>query len=281
MPVLSPGSIGRTCSSWPSGIADAERLAPQVAAVADVDDEPRGQRVDHGDADAVQATGDLVAAAAELAAGVQHGQRHGDRGHVLAGCGVGGDAAAVVLDPDAAVGGEGEHDPVAVSRPAPRRPRCPRSPRSGGAGRAHRWSRCTCPDACAPPRAPRGPGSRRRRTSCPRAGGWSTRTVVRQALGECPRTAGQPRRVPARGPLLLGCDMQKVAASVSERPNQPYYPSTARKPLRDPGNGGTGPGNVPILAAQSHIGRARRGSYGSPYVRVARRSAQRGVVGQP
>ena len=34
---------------------------------------------------------------------------------LLAGCGVGGDAAAVVLDPDRAVGLQGEHDPVAVA----------------------------------------------------------------------------------------------------------------------------------------------------------------------
>ena len=36
-------------------------------------------------------------------------------GMLLAGCGVGGDAAAVVLDPDAAVGCRVTHDPVAVA----------------------------------------------------------------------------------------------------------------------------------------------------------------------
>ena len=74
-----------------------------------------GQRVDHRDADAVQAAGHLVAAAAELAAGVQHRQRHREGGHVLARGGVGRDAATVVLDPDAAVGLERQHDAVAVA----------------------------------------------------------------------------------------------------------------------------------------------------------------------
>ena len=97
------------------GDADREALAPQVAAVPDLDDEVAGERVDDRDADAVQAAGDLVAAAAELAAGVQHGQRHRHGRHLLARRGVGGDAAAVVLDADRAVGGEGDDDPVAVA----------------------------------------------------------------------------------------------------------------------------------------------------------------------
>ena len=97
------------------GHAEAEGLAPQVAAVADLGVQVGRQRVDDRDADAVQATGHLVAAAAELAARVQHRQRHRQRGHVLPGCGVGGDAAAVVLDPDAAVGPQGDDDAVAVA----------------------------------------------------------------------------------------------------------------------------------------------------------------------
>ena len=95
------------------GDAELEGLAPQVAAVLDLGDEAGGQRVDDRDADAVQTTGDLVAAAAELAAGVEHRQRHRERRHLLAGGGVGGDAAPVVLDPHAAVGLQGQHDPVA------------------------------------------------------------------------------------------------------------------------------------------------------------------------
>ena len=97
------------------GHAEGERLAPQVAAVADLGVQVGGERVDDRDADAVQAAGDLVAAATELAARVQHGQRHRQRGHLLPGRGVGGDAAAVVLDPHAAVALQGDDDPVAVA----------------------------------------------------------------------------------------------------------------------------------------------------------------------
>ena len=74
------------------------------------------QRVDHRDADAVQTAGDLVAAAAELAAGVQHGQRHRQRRAAP------GPGAVSVGMPRplsstriAAVGLEGEDDPVAVA----------------------------------------------------------------------------------------------------------------------------------------------------------------------
>ena len=50
-------------------------LRPDVAVAADLDDQRLAERVDDRDADAVQAAGDLVAAAvAELAAGVQDGE---------------------------------------------------------------------------------------------------------------------------------------------------------------------------------------------------------------
>ena len=52
----------------------------------------------------MQTTGDLVAASAELAAGVQRGQDERDRRHLLGRVLVDRDAAAVVDDPDAAVG---------------------------------------------------------------------------------------------------------------------------------------------------------------------------------
>ena len=115
MPVLSPGSIGRTCSRSPSGTPSWKLCRHKWPRLATSTIEVAGERVDDGDADAVQAAGDLVAAAAELAARVQHGQRQRDGRHVLAGSGVGGDAAAVVLDPDPAVVLQGEHDPVAVA----------------------------------------------------------------------------------------------------------------------------------------------------------------------
>ncbi len=50
-------------------------LGPDVAVAADLQVQALGQRVDDGDADAVQTAGDLVAAAVpELAAGVEDGQ---------------------------------------------------------------------------------------------------------------------------------------------------------------------------------------------------------------
>ena len=48
----------------------------------------------------MQATGHLVAAAAELAAGVQLGEHELDGADALGRVDVGGDAAAVVVDPD-------------------------------------------------------------------------------------------------------------------------------------------------------------------------------------
>jgi hypothetical protein len=84
-----------------------------VAPVADVDVQRRRQRVDDGDADAVQAAGHLVAAAAELASGVQQRQRLGDGRAGPDRGGVGGDAATVVDDPHAAVVEQGHLDPVA------------------------------------------------------------------------------------------------------------------------------------------------------------------------
>ena len=57
------------------GLAALVVLLPDVAVAPDLQVEPLRERVDDRDADAVQAAGDLVAAAvAELAAGVQGGQ---------------------------------------------------------------------------------------------------------------------------------------------------------------------------------------------------------------
>jgi hypothetical protein len=50
----------------------------------DLDVEPRRERVDDRDADTVQAAGHLVAATAELAAGVQDGEHDLDRRLALA-----------------------------------------------------------------------------------------------------------------------------------------------------------------------------------------------------
>ena len=100
----------------------AERLAalvglgPDEAVAPDLDVEALGQRVDDRDADAVQAAGDLVAAAvAELAAGVQHGQHDLDRRALLLLHDRDRDAAAVVGDGDRVVGVDRDRDVVAVA----------------------------------------------------------------------------------------------------------------------------------------------------------------------
>ena len=61
-----------------------------------VGDEPLRERVDHRDADAVQAAGDLVALAAELSAGVELRQDDGETGQARAFHDVDRDAAAAV-----------------------------------------------------------------------------------------------------------------------------------------------------------------------------------------
>src|SRR5690606_29481329 len=82
-----------------------------------VDDQlqPVGQGVDHRDADAVQAAGDLVGVLVELTAGVQLGHDDLGRRHALALVDVGGDAAAVVGDGDRTVLVEGDLDQVGVA----------------------------------------------------------------------------------------------------------------------------------------------------------------------
>ncbi len=164
VPVRSPRLHRPDLLEVAVGDAEAEALPPQVAAVLDLDDQAARERVDHRDADAVQAAGDLVAAAAELAAGVQHGQRHRDGGHAPGRARCRSGCRGRCPRPGCRRRPAASPRSGRSSRPAPRRPRCRRSPRSGGAGRAHRWSRCTCRGACARPRGPRGPGSRRRRS---------------------------------------------------------------------------------------------------------------------
>ena len=90
----------------------------------DLDVEPGGQRVDHRGADAVQAAGGDVRAAAELAAGVQLGDDHLDAGQPGLGLLVDRDAAAVVVHLDRAVGVQRHLDRCARRRPAPRPRRC-------------------------------------------------------------------------------------------------------------------------------------------------------------
>ena len=102
----------------PGGLAAVvERLLVVAAVAVDLELEPARQRVHDRHADAVQAAGDLVALAAELAAGVQH--REHDLGRRLVGVlgvRVDRDAAAVVDDAAAAVGEQRDVDARRVAR---------------------------------------------------------------------------------------------------------------------------------------------------------------------
>ncbi|RPK47495.1 hypothetical protein EES39_11520 [Streptomyces sp. ADI92-24] len=90
-------------------------LGPAVAVPPDLDRDPRRQRVDHGDTDTVQTAGDGIAAAAELAAGVQHRQYDLDGRLALRRHDVDRDAPAVVDHPDRAVGEDRDIDRVGVA----------------------------------------------------------------------------------------------------------------------------------------------------------------------
>ena len=85
-----------------------------LALAPDREVEPDGERVDDGDADAVQTAGDLIGALVELAARVQDGHYH--LGGGLAGfVHLSRDAAAVVHDRDAAVLVDRDVDGVAAA----------------------------------------------------------------------------------------------------------------------------------------------------------------------
>ena len=108
------------------GLADhlevVEHLAARILLLVDlsflidVDLHVLGERVDHRRADAVQTAGDLVAAAAELAARVQHCQTDLHCGTAHLGMDAHGEAASVVLDRYAAVLVQGDVDLLAVAR---------------------------------------------------------------------------------------------------------------------------------------------------------------------
>ena len=74
------------------------------------------QRVYHGCAHAVEAAGDLIAAAAEFAAGMEHGIHNLQRGPPGLGLDIHGDAAAVIGDGDGVAGVDGNGDMLTVSR---------------------------------------------------------------------------------------------------------------------------------------------------------------------
>ena len=95
--------------------AALEALVPVEAVDIDVELEPFGQRVDDRDADAVQAAGHLVAGAAELAAGVQHGEHDLGRRLVVLRHDAHGDAAPVVDHDHRVVGLDRDGDAVGIA----------------------------------------------------------------------------------------------------------------------------------------------------------------------
>ena len=105
VPVPTAGPITRTGAT---GMPQLILLHMQLVVALDLDAAVLGERVDGGDADAVQTAGALlVAVAAELAARVQRGHHDLERGLLGAlRVRLDGDAAAVVLDGDGAVRAE-------------------------------------------------------------------------------------------------------------------------------------------------------------------------------
>ncbi len=118
LPLCSP-DCGREGGLGPLAVEDAGRAPPERHALGGrrpvhLDVEPGGQRVDHRRADAVQAAGGDVGAAAELAAGVQLGEDHLDPGQPGLGLLVDRDAAAVVVTSAEPSGCRIDVDPRAV-----------------------------------------------------------------------------------------------------------------------------------------------------------------------
>ncbi len=104
---------GRRALVQRAGPAVRVFLVPGEPVALDLHRQPAGERVDDGDADAVQAAGHRVGLAVELAAGVQRGQHDLDRRPLLDRVPVDRDAPAVVGDAHPAVGHQRHHDRVA------------------------------------------------------------------------------------------------------------------------------------------------------------------------
>ena len=94
------GLLALLDAAWHGALVSLE---PFVPVAGDVGFQPGRQGVDHRDADAVQAAGDLVGTLLELAAGVQNGHHDVDGGDAGRLVHLDGDAAAIVADLDATV----------------------------------------------------------------------------------------------------------------------------------------------------------------------------------
>ena len=99
-----------------SGFATPEFLPIKLLAARHLDDDMVGQRVHHGDADAVQAARRFIGTGVELAARVQRGHDDLEGGLVLElGMRVDGNTAAVVDDREIAVLGVADVDPCGMA----------------------------------------------------------------------------------------------------------------------------------------------------------------------
>ena len=98
-----------------AGHTSAEGHLVHLRTANDLDVEARGQGIDDGGADTVQAAGGRIGGAAELAAGVELGHHDLDAGQPGLRLDVDGDAAALVGHRDRAVGGELDEDLFAVT----------------------------------------------------------------------------------------------------------------------------------------------------------------------
>ena len=107
-------AVGPGPSNVP-GHAAAEGHRPGRAVAVDLDVQPAGQGVDHRGTDAVQPAGRVVGAGAELAARVQLGEHHLHAGQAGTRFPVDRDAAALVVDRNAAIGPQCDQDLTAES----------------------------------------------------------------------------------------------------------------------------------------------------------------------
>src|SRR6266478_124359 len=98
-----------------SGLAFFVGLLPNAAVPRNFQLQPIRERVDHGDADAVQAAGNLVGFAVELSARAQHSEDDFRGGALFRGVHVDGDAAAVVNHRDGIIGVHRDIDFVGVA----------------------------------------------------------------------------------------------------------------------------------------------------------------------
>ena len=90
-------------------------LAVYLAAEPYLRNKLSAERVDNRKADAVQTSGDLIAAAAEFAAGMEHGKRNLERGFARLRVDVNGDTASVIYNGNGVIVMDGHIDMRAIA----------------------------------------------------------------------------------------------------------------------------------------------------------------------